>query len=73
MEMQLGIISISTLLFFIAPFSILAVCAWMNVVPPQSLVIGIFARFSTIINMLSMRQKEMRHEMWFKQSDYIIV
>jgi hypothetical protein len=66
LTVTLGIIAISTLFFFIAPFTILAVCAWMNVVPPHVLIIGIVARFSTIINVFIYlyRQKEMRQEMW---------
>jgi hypothetical protein len=64
LTVTLGIITVSTLIFFVIPFSILSVYAFMNVVPPQGAVLGTISRFSTIINVaiFVFRQKEMRKE-----------
>uniref|UniRef100_A0A914X9U4 G-protein coupled receptors family 1 profile domain-containing protein n=1 Tax=Plectus sambesii TaxID=2011161 RepID=A0A914X9U4_9BILA len=65
LTVTLGIITISTFIFFIIPYTIFAVCAWMNVVAPQPSLLATISRFSTIINVViyMYRQKEMRSEM----------
>uniref|UniRef100_A0A914UW30 G-protein coupled receptors family 1 profile domain-containing protein n=1 Tax=Plectus sambesii TaxID=2011161 RepID=A0A914UW30_9BILA len=65
LTVTLGIITLSTLIFFNIPFTIITVCKWLNVNVPQA-ILGIISRFSTIINVVLyiFRQKEMREAIW---------
>lgn len=66
LTVTLGIMAVSTLIFYIIPFTVLAVYAWMNVVPPNVTLLFLPVRCSTIINVVIYvtRQKEMRSAMW---------
>jgi hypothetical protein len=66
LTVTLGIITISTLFLVVIPDTIYFVCAFMNVPPPETALLGIINRLSTICNVAIyvVRQKEMRKEMW---------
>uniref|UniRef100_A0A914WFA5 G-protein coupled receptors family 1 profile domain-containing protein n=1 Tax=Plectus sambesii TaxID=2011161 RepID=A0A914WFA5_9BILA len=52
LTVTLGIITLSTLIFFNIPYTIFAVYKWLDVAVPQATPLGIISRFSTIINVV---------------------
>uniref|UniRef100_A0A914WZ48 G-protein coupled receptors family 1 profile domain-containing protein n=1 Tax=Plectus sambesii TaxID=2011161 RepID=A0A914WZ48_9BILA len=66
LTVTLGIITMSTLIFFNIPYTIIAVYKLMNVDTPQPTLLGIISRFSAIINVVLYvyRQKEMKKAIW---------
>jgi hypothetical protein len=73
LTVTLGIITVSTLIFFIIPYTILAVTLWIGKDPPQPTVLSVVSKFSTIINVLIYlyRQKEVRSVgYWWSQEEY---
>jgi hypothetical protein len=50
LTVTLGIITTSTLIFFIIPYTILAVYLWIGKNTPQPILLGVITKFSTINN-----------------------
>uniref|UniRef100_A0A914VK82 G-protein coupled receptors family 1 profile domain-containing protein n=1 Tax=Plectus sambesii TaxID=2011161 RepID=A0A914VK82_9BILA len=66
LTVTLGIITLSTLIFFNIPYTIIAVYKLLNLDTPQPTLLGIISRFSAIINVVLYvyRQKEMKKAIW---------
>jgi hypothetical protein len=68
LTVTLGLITISSLVFFIGPFSVLAIFYYLNYTAPTSITIALsmLNRVSTIANIVIYvyRQEEVRPGMW---------